>query len=296
MSSVAVFLHLAFLSSVIAFNITTFEQTCKNTSEVDDFDKCLSCYKYKFEDDLEDIRKLGENGSINTECLILIDCEFKKFDSSVFRQFQNLRHLEIYDGNMEINIPSEMYKTLKNLRIEGTKISGELQGLNFSFPNLTTLTLDQIKLDENLDSGYKALYKGLNQLKSLTLSGFFKKFPEDLPSSLEDLSISEFLFSRISRDKFKNVTGLKKLSIYAGNIEEINDDAFYDLHDLAELDLEYNKLTGFDSRYLKENKNLKGIALDPLEKKDLKDIGFVESSRTGYFVKEEDLADYNEDY
>lgn len=282
-----------------AFDRDAFLSKCSGNIEIDskDFDECLLCEDIKLEE--EDLKEFQEQSFniTNEECIIFGEGDLGVVNGDFFKQFPNAKFIVFEGGRFSLASGSdkEGNDNLETIRIEHSHIDGdEVSGAFDNLSNLTTLTMEHVELKNQ--SLLKNLLENLDNLKALTICGPLEEFPIGIPSTIEEVTICDFLFNQITKTDLKELKNLKILSIYTGNLETIDENAFDDLELLEELDLEYNRLEKFPVRHLQKNKNIKRVALDPVDHPDLTEVGLWETSRTGYFVKEDEVKDYDENY
>lgn len=291
-----------FFGTSYAFDKDDFLSHCYSTFEVDsdDFDDCLYCVNIKLnENDLGEFKEQSLNIS-DAECIAFANGELGVVNGDFFKQFPHAKLIVFESGRFGLSSSdnAEGNENLQSIRVEQSEITGgEVSGAFDDLTNLTTLTIENIRFEElNLAIGLGNILGNLTSLKALTVCGPLDEFLQGIPSSIKELTICESGFERITRKNLESFKDLKILSIYAGNLSIVDEDAFDDLEKLEELDLEYNFLETFSVRHILNNKLIKSVALDPVEHADLSEVGLWETSRTGYFVKEAEVEDYNDSY
>lgn len=292
-------LLVTFAGLSYAFDKEAFLSHCSGSQEVDseDYDECRSCAGLKLSDaDLEEFKEQSFNIS-NEECIIFDNGDLGVINGDFFKQFPNAKLVTFEGGRFRL-LPSNNIggnENLASIRISQSEISGS--GGFDHLKNLTALTIEYVKFEHlNLTTGLEKIFENLTSLNSLTICGPLEEFPLGIPSSVKELTICDSSFERITRKDLETLKNLKFLAIYTGHLSIVDEDAFDDLEMLEELDLEYNFLEKFPVRHLQSNKLIKRVALDPVEHADLSEVGLLETSRTGYFVKEDEVEDYNESY
>ncbi|KAL5279631.1 hypothetical protein ACFFRR_003927 [Megaselia abdita] len=296
------FCLFVFVGISFAFDKEAFLSKCTSGHDLDseDFENCLQCVDIELSDkDLEEFKSQSLNIS-NEECIVFDDGDLNIVSGDFLKQFPGAKIIVFQGGRFKLSTSTENdgNESLQNIRIEHSQILGsEVVGAFDDLSNLTTLTLEKVRFESvNMKDGLKIILENLTSLKAVTICGPLEEFPLGIPSTIEEITICDYQFDRVTRDNLDKFKDLKVLSIYTGNLKTLDENAFDDLEKLEELDLEYNLLEKFQVRHLLNNKNIKRVALDPVEHADLTEIGLWETSRTGYFVKEEEVEDYNDSY
>uniref|UniRef100_A0A673BZL0 Lumican-like n=1 Tax=Sphaeramia orbicularis TaxID=375764 RepID=A0A673BZL0_9TELE len=139
------------------------------------------------------------------------------------------------------SVPSSLPAGLMQLRLAHNQISSISPGAFQNLHNLTLLLLQGNKL-QTISEGD---LKGLIRLNLLDLSGnLFTSVPKNLPSTIQQLYLSNNSLSALSEDSFEGLHQLKYLRLGQCKLQSHSvHQMVFNLPSLVELDLSYNKLT-----------------------------------------------------
>lgn len=143
--------------------------------------------------------------------------------------------------NQLSTVPSGLPAGLRQLRLAHNRISSISPGAFHRLHNLTLLLLQGNRLQTVTEGDLS----GLLSLNLLDLSGnLFSSVPKYLPSSIQQLYLSNNSLSALDEDAFAGYTKLQYLRLgHCGLHSHSIDQRAFNLSSLVELDLSYNKLT-----------------------------------------------------
>lgn len=169
----------------------------------------------------------------------------RQIEVGAFNGLTSLNTLELFDNRLTV-VPSGAFEYLSKLR-ELWLRNNPIESIpSYAFnrvPSLMRLDLGELRKLEYISEG---AFEGLQNLKYLNLG--MCNIRGDLPNlsplkGLEELEISENLFTRIKPGSFKGLRALKKLWVMNSQITVIERNAFDDLSSLVELNLAHNNLS-----------------------------------------------------
>lgn len=171
--------------------------------------------------------------------LILDHNLVKSLDSDLLQDCPDLWYLFMNYNRLK-SIPTGLPGSLRQLRLAHNRISSIGREALSRLHKLSVLLLQGNRL-KSISEGEVI---GLMSLNLLDLSGnLFTSVPKDLPSSVQQLYLSNNSFSSLDQDSFSSFPNLKYLRL--GHCEllssQIHNEAF-NLSSLIELDLSYNRL------------------------------------------------------
>lgn len=169
----------------------------------------------------------------------------RQIEVGAFSGLTNLNTLELFDNRLTV-VPSGAFEYLSKLR-ELWLRNNPIESIpSYAFnrvPSLMRLDLGELRKLEYISDG---AFEGLINLKYLNLGmcNVRGEMPNLTPLvGLEELEISENLFTEIKPGSFRGLTSLKKLWIMNSQIGLIERNAFDDLSSLVELNLAHNNLS-----------------------------------------------------
>ncbi|KAL2102157.1 hypothetical protein ACEWY4_001325 [Coilia grayii] len=169
----------------------------------------------------------------------------RQIEVGAFNGLTNLNTLELFDNRLTV-VPSGAFEYLSKLR-ELWLRNNPIESIpSYAFnrvPSLMRLDLGELRKLEYISDG---AFEGLHNLKYLNLG--MCNIRGDIPNlsplfGLEELEISENLFSEIKPGSFRGLRALKKLWIMNSQIGLIERNAFDELPSLVELNLAHNNLS-----------------------------------------------------
>ncbi|XP_062860394.1 leucine-rich repeat-containing protein 4 [Trichomycterus rosablanca] len=169
----------------------------------------------------------------------------RQIEVGAFNGLTSLNTLELFDNRLTV-VPSGAFEYLSKLR-ELWLRNNPIESIpSYAFnrvPSLMRLDLGELRKLEYISDG---AFEGLVNLKYLNLGmcNIQGEMPNMTPLiALEELEISENVFSVIKPSSFRGLTSLKKLWIMNSNIGIIERNAFDDLSSLVDLNLAHNNLS-----------------------------------------------------
>lgn len=186
------------------------------------------------------------HGLPNLKIFVLTDShlEHTTIDSHLLKMNQKLEDLTLSDS--AVHPPVDHIMILKNVEENAFDNLVNLKKLYFSI--------------HNVKKPYAKLYKN-KRLKEVLLQGYFDKFPADLPETIEELDISFVKFNTITKNDFKGLKNLRKLSMYHGDLKSVDLDAFDELGNLEYVTLNNNLIELFSYAHVKNCNKIKYLAL-----------------------------------
>uniref|UniRef100_A0A3Q3FFP9 Leucine rich repeat containing 4.1 n=1 Tax=Labrus bergylta TaxID=56723 RepID=A0A3Q3FFP9_9LABR len=169
----------------------------------------------------------------------------RQIEVGAFNGLTSLNTLELFDNRLTV-VPSGAFEYLSKLR-ELWLRNNPIESIpSYAFnrvPSLMRLDLGELRKLEYISEG---AFEGLQNLKYLNLG--MCNIKGDMPNlsplkGLEELEISENLFSEIKPGSFKGLRSLKKLWVMNSQVTVIERNAFDDLSSLVELNLAHNNLS-----------------------------------------------------
>nr|XP_043880479.1 lumican [Solea senegalensis] len=163
-----------------------------------------------------------------------------KLDSVALQNQTQLRYFFANHNHLK-SVPSGLPAGLKQLRLAYNQISSISPGAFQNMHNLTLLLLQGNRLQTITEGDLK----GLDSLNLLELSGnLFSSVPGHLPSSVQQLYLSNNSLSGLDSDSFEGLLNLKYLRLsHCGLLSGGLHPWVFNFSSLVELDLSYNKLT-----------------------------------------------------
>ncbi|XP_010885671.2 leucine-rich repeat-containing protein 4 [Esox lucius] len=169
----------------------------------------------------------------------------RQIEVGAFNGLTSLNTLELFDNRLTV-VPSGAFEYLSKLR-ELWLRNNPIESIpSYAFnrvPSLMRLDLGELRKLEYISDG---AFEGLHNLKYLNLGmcNIRGEMPNLSPLlGLEELEISENLFSEIKPGSFRGLRSLKKLWVMNSQIGTIERNAFDDLSSLVELNLAHNNLS-----------------------------------------------------
>ncbi|XP_063072855.1 leucine-rich repeat-containing protein 4 [Engraulis encrasicolus] len=169
----------------------------------------------------------------------------RQIEVGAFNGLTNLNTLELFDNRLTV-VPSGAFEYLSKLR-ELWLRNNPIESIpSYAFnrvPSLMRLDLGELRKLEYISDG---AFEGLQNLKYLNLGmcNIRGEIPNLSPLfGLEELEISENVFSDIKPGSFRGLRSLKKLWIMNSKIGMIERNAFDELPSLVELNLAHNNLS-----------------------------------------------------
>ncbi|XP_053577154.1 extracellular matrix protein 2 isoform X1 [Bombina bombina] len=163
-------------------------------------------------------------------------------DIEAFKSMRNLKRLYL-DGNLLVQIPTELPSTLEELKMNENKLGGLEKNSLQDLKNLVTLELEGNHLNEGNVS--PLAFKPLEHLSYLRLGrNTFRTIPQGLPASIEELHLENNEIEEISETSFNHTTRLNTVVLRHNKIDEARIAPLaWILHEnLESIDLSYNKL------------------------------------------------------
>jgi internalin A len=205
----------------------------------------------------EHIREKLEKASNNEKKMQLSSGRLKEIPTGI-KRFTKLKYLDLF-GNSISELPdwfSELNK-LKNISLKSNSFSS-VPSILYVLNSLENLNLSDNRITEIHDIDIRNLFE-INQI-DLSFNGF-SSFPN---TDLEYAKTTTLLLNGNNLDCFPQVLNkihtLRKLDLSGNSIEQFNDEDFYFLSNLEELDLSNNKLTYLPPS-IKQLKKLKKLNL-----------------------------------
>ncbi|CAN9512330.1 unnamed protein product [Ophioblennius macclurei] len=163
-----------------------------------------------------------------------------KLELAALQNQTQLRYLFANHNRLK-SVPSGLPAGLRQLRLAHNRISSISPGAFKNLHKLTLLLLQGNKL-QTISEGE---LKGLGSLSLLDLSGnLFSSVPRYLPSSVQQLYLSNNSLSGLDKDSFAGFLDLKYLRLsHCGLRSRGIHSGVFNSSSLVELDLSYNKLT-----------------------------------------------------
>uniref|UniRef100_A0A674AAC7 Leucine rich repeat containing 4 n=1 Tax=Salmo trutta TaxID=8032 RepID=A0A674AAC7_SALTR len=169
----------------------------------------------------------------------------RQIEVGAFNGLTSLNTLELFDNRLT-GVPSGAFEYLSKLR-ELWLRNNPIESIpSYAFnrvPSLMRLDLGELRKLDFISDG---AFEGLHNLKYLNLGmcNIRGEMPNLSPLlGLEELEISENLFSEIKPGSFRGLRSLKKLWVMNSQIGVIERNAFDDLSSLVELNLAHNNLS-----------------------------------------------------
>ncbi|KAL0963018.1 hypothetical protein UPYG_G00348470 [Umbra pygmaea] len=169
----------------------------------------------------------------------------RQIEVGAFNGLTSLNTLELFDNRLTV-VPSGAFEYLSKLR-ELWLRNNPIESIpSYAFnrvPSLMRLDLGELRKLQYISDG---AFEGLHNLKYLNLGmcNIRGEMPNLSPlQGLEELEISENLFSDIKPGSFRGLRTLKKLWVMNSQISMIERNAFDDLSSLVELNLAHNNLS-----------------------------------------------------
>lgn len=202
-----------------------------------------------------------ENNTLETLAFHSSKVKGNRFTNAL-QALPNLKVLVFFETELESSvIDSDLLKETRKLE-------------DITFANNKTITEIEENAFDNL-SELKCLYfSGLNlkvwsprliqkckNLKNFTLYEPLESFPEGLPDTIKDLSLTYTLFKTITRQEISRFKNLETLSICQGRLEEFEEDVFDDLKELMFINFNTNNIRHLSTRNIKFCKRLQEILL-----------------------------------
>lgn len=149
----------------------------------------------------------------NLKKFVMGDCqlEYRKFDGSLLQNNTKLQDISVMDKDPNSDENQNFL----------TSIDDD------AFKNL--LNLEKVMLFvSQMDNVPANLLKDKSKLKSVELSSISKKFPENLPDQIEELSLDYKNLEKVSRDDFKIFKQLQQVKLYERDMKVVDKDLIDD--------------------------------------------------------------------
>lgn len=174
-------------------------------------------YVYLQNNFIEDLSEEAFKNASDIQWINLDNNRIKKVDKKILEKMENLTYLYMEKNQLK-EVPSYLPPRLEQLRLSRNQISKIPSGVFNKMDHLILLDLHHNKLSDNVFN--KNTFKGLKNLIQLNLAhNILRKMPATIPDTLNQLFLDR------------------------NNIEDIPQNYFKDLPNLAFLRLNYNQLS-----------------------------------------------------
>lgn len=224
-----------------------------------------------------------ENNTLQTLAIHSSKVRGNRFTNAL-QALPNLKVLVFFDTELEHGvIDSDLLKAatrLEDITFAKNKTITEIEENAFdNLVELKSLYLSGL----NLKVWSPRLIEKCHHIQSFTLYEPLESFPEGLPDTIKDLSLTYTLFKTITRAELSRFKHLETLSICQGHLEDFEEDTFDDLKELMYLNFNTNKIRNMSTRNIKFCKRLQEILLvgNPMRSFCLMDEGKTVNIKLG---------------
>lgn len=215
----------------------------------------------------------NENQHENMEVLGIVFSNINEnLETNALHSLVNLDTFALNDNLLEsTNIDKTFFEKNPKLRDVTLMDTRKNPPLDKSIPFLSNINeeifennpdLEKLSLKlEKMSILPTTLLTGKTKFQNAELSGQFTEFPDSLPESTKHLTLSDFVFKKLSKANFEKLSNLEMLSMYRSELEEVDEDAFENLEKLTHLNLGFNKIKNISENVFKNAKNLKSLVL-----------------------------------